>query len=90
MKKQEKIDGLKGMLKVVRSKGFNKGKYIDGLCLIMYRYSGKYKTEFKTWFYKILPRRQFGDFRNYSWEPGAKAPRIKWLKEQIKKLEGKE
>ncbi|WP_448506070.1 hypothetical protein [Immundisolibacter sp.] len=83
MKKQEKIDFLKYLLKFVRSKDFGKGKHYDGLCIIAENREIKYQI----YLIKILPARLSDGA--YCWKYGAKAPRIRFLKEQIKKLEGK-
>ena len=89
MKKADKIDKLKRLLRQLKSKGFGKKQYADGLCLIMFADKENYPLEFRHYIYKRLPMKRFGPFRNYCWEPGIKAPRIKWINEQIKKLEGK-
>jgi hypothetical protein len=89
LSREKKIEGLKLLLKVVRSKEFGKRKYLDGLCLITYS-DRVFTLEFDDFLYSILPKRKmFRGIQDYCFEPGAKAPRVRFLQEQIKKLEKK-
>lgn len=87
MTKEEKIRLWRKMLKSVRGKDFGKTKDADGLCIILDHED--YPYQFQNYFHRVLPKTKRGIFCNYCWEPGAKAPRIKWINEQIKILEKK-
>lgn len=86
MKKQDKIDALKSLRKEasIRLK-----YYFIGLCgIIFFLYNtDNISKEQKEYLYKLIPKRR--PFDGYCWRIGAKSPRIKWINEQIKKLERK-
>ena len=88
MKRQEKIDALNKMIE-----GVNEDMpRFDGLCGIVSRLvcrGGLSLQEFSFIFNLINRQPKNYNYCPYLWEKGEKEPRIKWLKEQIKKLEKK-
>lgn len=91
MKKQEKIDALKKTLEYVQGDNFGMTKVCVGLCEVAEELYYKDDISFDQEMYVLdliqsHPKYEYG---RYTWKEGAKAPRIKWLKEQIAKLENK-
>lgn len=94
MTKKEKIQALKEVLRIVKSGYFGRDKWHDGLCGVITGCYWDEKINSRQRMYlenKInrLPKIKRGDSAYYVWQYGIKAPRIKWLREQIKKLETK-
>lgn len=90
MKKAEKIDALKKLKAFVKSDSFPQ-IFTNGLCASAcdLNSSGKITDAQMTFLvgpFRKTNTKKYGYFR---WERGVKAPRIKWINEQIKKLEKK-
>lgn len=88
MKKQEKIDVLKKIKKEVVNPRIVEAW--SGICLAMtwLRSYSQITGEQERWVESKLPKQRY-QATGYCWEPGVKAPRIKWINEQIKLLENK-
>lgn len=90
MNKQEKIDTIK-VLKKLRSKVKSSkfGLYNrQGICHIIW-FDSDFADEHTNRVYKMIKKLPTYKESDYCWKPRVKAPRIKWLTEQIKKLENK-
>lgn len=92
MKKQEKINAWKKMKAGVKGDKFGRGVHQNnGLCHVLTTvyYDYDLDDEVAEYIRKILRKLKRMKDSAYVWEPGVKAPRIKWINEQIKKIEGK-
>ena len=88
MSKQEKIDALKKMIKATNEYIPSCSYGLCGVSNLLYCFDDFSKQEviFISVLIRSLP---VNPYYPYRWERGAKVPRIKWLKEQIKLLENK-
>ena len=100
LSKADKIRLIRQLIRIVRdpnkfhkSKGFFGPIIADGLCPIIRRYIGWPDGEY---LFSLVPKRtrrkqciKEKRWTPYIWDPGVKAPRIRFLQEQINKLEGK-
>jgi len=89
MKKADKIDALK-VLKLYVNRYLGTAitgvGILAGLCDILKYASITLTDEQKEYLFRIIPKHSECE---YVWKERKKAPRIKWINEQIKKLEKK-
>jgi len=86
MKKQDKIDALKSLRKEAKSKLNYSYMGLCGIISLLFSTVSISKKQ-QEYLYQLLPKRR--PYLGFCWKPGAKSPRIKWIKEQLKKLEKK-
>ena len=86
MKRAKKIDALRKLRAFVKS-----GNFIyrwDGLCgAIRYGLYDETTKGQRIYLISLIPREK--PYEGYCWKPGAKAPRIKFINEHLKRLEKK-
>ena len=86
MKKADKIDALKKLRWFVKDRlgEATSAGILAGLCDIIKYSSIELIEEEKEYLLKIIPKHSEYE---YVWKERVKAPRIKWINEQIKRLE---
>lgn len=89
MTKEKKIDALQKAIAFIRSDKFNP-QLTSGLCGVVIQLDfnnkiTKAQVKFLENCIKTIPRRTYKDGA-YAWKQGSKAPRIRFLNEQIKEL----
>jgi hypothetical protein len=93
MKAKEKIEVLEKLKAYIKSEKFGRSTGLgrfrpDGICIALSRLKEAEEIYLSDIFFvtRLLPPRKSNP---YCWRPGLKKPRIKWIDEQIKLLEGK-
>lgn len=90
MKREIKIQAWKKMKAGVKGDKFGRGVHqYNGLCHVLTTIYYDYDFEVVEYIGRVLRKLKRMKDSAYVWEPGVKAPRIKWINEQIKKLEKK-
>ena len=95
MKKQERADiisAYKKMRAFVKSKRFGAFHWQrNGLCHILDElyFSGSISYSAEEYIRDVIRKLRSKANTAYLWSPGVRAPRVKWINEQIKKLEKK-
>lgn len=85
MKKANKIDALKKLKAEIK-----RDDYFSGLCYsitILYLFGKKITNGQKRYLRSLIPKKR--PYSGYCWKHGVKSPRIKFINEQLKRLEKK-
>lgn len=87
MKKSEKIDALKKLKAFVKSDKFGKGVFQEwGLCASANYISGGLFSNQYVYLRKLIRKQKRMPNSSYCWKQGVKAPRIRFIDRELKKL----